>query len=53
MFFMCPAVANPDQLPTADIAALTRARLAELDRLREMGMKRMELLDASLDLAPP
>jgi hypothetical protein len=50
---MCPAVANTDQLPTAEVAALTRGRLAELDRLRNMGMTRMEMLDASLDLVPP
>jgi hypothetical protein len=53
LFFMCPAVANPDQLPTAEVAALTRERLAELDRLRNKGMTRMEMLDASLDLVPP
>ncbi|HTJ62658.1 MAG TPA: hypothetical protein VL899_02520 [Alphaproteobacteria bacterium] len=49
---MCPAVANPDQLPTGEVAALTSQRLAELDRLRNMGMARMEMLDASLDLVP-
>ena len=53
MFLMCPAAANPDQTPTAEAVALTRGRLAELDRLRNMGMARVEMLDASLDLVPP
>ncbi len=53
MFFMCPDIAHPDQLPAAEAAALTRGRLAELDRLRNMGMARVEMLDASLDLVPP
>jgi len=49
---MCPALANPGQPPTPEIAALTRLRLDELDRLRGMGMAWMEMLNASLDLVP-